>query len=497
MQSFDTHSPTERLLILLTVSLCTMLYSLTVTIANVTLPQLQGALSATPDQVSWIITLNIVATAVVTPAAGWLTARFGQRRLMLWSVTGFALTTLACASADSLAPLLAYRIGQGAFGAPLVPLSQAIVVATYPPEERARAQSFFGMAVVVGPAIGPVFGGYLAELYNWRWVFLLIVPLCIVSLIGVWLFIKESATTSKARLDWTGFLTLSFAVTCMQLVMDRGERLDWFESGEILILAAVMLWAFYTFVIHTMTSEEPFISPSLFLDRNFTVGLMLVFVYGMLNFTPIVLFPPMLQNLKGWPDSLIGYMLATRGIGLVLGFYIAGKMGRLNPQYGLIAGLVLIGLSGIEMMRFDLNVPEVHVAWVGFVQGIGCSVFWVPLSVVTFATLTPSRLPEGAAIFHLLRNFGSSIFIAVSVMIVTRSSKVNYAEMTELVHPFSENWQLMAGGTWNVGSLTGLASISGEINRQAQMIGYSNAFLIYTLACFASLPLLLLVRTSK
>tara|TARA_B100000676_G_scaffold311511_1_gene381643 strand:+ start:2033 stop:3520 length:1488 start_codon:yes stop_codon:yes gene_type:complete len=490
-------SSAERTLILITVSLCTTLYSLTVTIANVTLPQLQGALSATPDQVSWIITLNIVATAIVTPASGWLVGRFGQRRLLLWSITGFTITTLACAFANSLELLLLYRIGQGAFGAPVVPLSQAIVVGTYPPEERAKAQSFFGMAVVIGPAIGPVAGGYLAEAYNWRWVFLLVVPLCMVSLIGVWLYIREGGRNTATKLDWTGFLTLSVAVTCMQLVMDRGERLDWFESGEIILLVALGLWAFYSFVVHTITSDKPFISPSIFLDRNFTVGLILVFVYGMLNFTPIVLFPPMLQNLKGWPDSLIGNMLAARGLGMVIGFFLAGRMGRLDPRFSMVVGLLLIGYSGVEMARFDLNVPESNVAWVGMVQGIGCGIMWVPLSVVTFATMAPARLPEGAAVFHLLRNFGSSIFISLSVMAVIRTAKINYADIAVNVTPYSENWRAMAAGAWNVESIDGLAAVSSEVGRQAQMIGYSNAFVMYTIACFAAIPLLALVRIRR
>ena len=256
----------QRTLILLTVSLCTMLYSLTVTIVNVTLPQLQGALSATPDQVSWVVTLNIVATAVATPATGWLVARYGQRNVLLWAVTGFTISSLLCATANSLAPLLVYRIGEGAFGAPLVPLAQAIIVATYPPDQRASAQGIFGMAVVIGPAIGPVYGGYLAEEYNWRWVFILILPLCIAALLGVFVFIKDRVARQPIKLDWTGFLSLSIAVTCLQLLMDRGERLDWFESGEIILLAAMMGLSFYIFLAHTFTYDKPFITPALFLD---------------------------------------------------------------------------------------------------------------------------------------------------------------------------------------------------------------------------------------
>jgi DHA2 family multidrug resistance protein len=481
--------------ILFTVSMCTMLYSLTVTIANVTLPQLQGALSATPDQVSWIVTLNIVATAVVTPTTGWLVARFGQRQVLIWSVVGFTASTALCATAGALGPLLAWRIGQGAFGAPLVPLAQAIVIGTYEPHERAKAQSIFGMAVVLGPALGPVLGGYLAEEYNWRWVFGLVVPLCLVSLVCVLVFIRGTPPKKAERLDWAGFIALSIAVTSLQLLMDRGERLEWFGSTEIIVMTAVFVWAAYTFVVHTFTAKKPFISPKLFLDRNFTVGVSLVFIYGMLNFTPIVLLPPMLQNLKGWPDSLIGNMLAMRGAGLVLGFYIAGKMGRLDPRIGLTLGLGLIGYSGYEMMLFDLNVPQWLVAWTGIIQGIGCSVMWVPLSMITFATLSPSLLPEAAAIFHLLRNFGSSIFISISVMAVIRTSKVNYAQMTEHISAYNETLNLgYVMGSWSTNSLGGLAALSDEMGRQSQMIGYTNAFLMYTLACVIAIPFLLLVK---
>ncbi|MGI9417599.1 MAG: DHA2 family efflux MFS transporter permease subunit, partial [Geminicoccaceae bacterium] len=340
----------ERTLVLLTVSLCTMLYSLTVTIVNVTLPQLQGALSATPDQVAWVVTLNLVATAVVTPMTGWLVGRFGRRPVMIWAVAGFALSSLLCATATTLAPLLLYRIGQGAFGAPLVPLSQALIVATYPEKQRAMAQGFFGMSVVLGPAIGPVFGGYLAEDYGWRWVFLLIVPLALAALAMVIAFIKDGDRKADARLDWTGFLALSIAVTCLQLVMDRGERLDWFGSTEIVLLTALMGLSFYIFLAHSFTAERPFISPSLFLDRNFSIALLIVFVYGMLNFTPIVLLPPLLQNLNGYPDSLIGWLLAMRGMGLVLGFFLAGRMGRLDPRVGLSIGMTLVAISGIMLM---------------------------------------------------------------------------------------------------------------------------------------------------
>ncbi len=485
----------RRTLVLLTVSLCTTLYALTVTIVNVTLPQLQGALSATPDQVAWVVTLNLAATAVVTPMSGWLVGRFGRRPVMIWAVLGFAVSSLLCATATTLAPLLAYRIGQGAFGAPLVPLSQALIVATYPEKERAMAQSFFGMSVVVGPAIGPVIGGYLAEEYGWRWVFLLIVPLALTALAMVLAFIKDGDRKADARLDWTGFLALSIAVTCLQLLMDRGERLDWFSSDEILLLTAVMGLAFYIFLAHSFTAERPFISPSLFLDRNFSIALLIVFVFGMLNFLPIVLLPPLLQNLAGYPDSLIGWLLAMRGFGLVLGFFVASRMGGLDPRIGLMIGMLLVAISGVMLMDMSFDTSVRTLEWMGFIQGLGCSIMWVPLSMVAFASLRPERLPEASAIFHLLRNFGSSIFISISVMAVVRSAKTARSELVENVSPLNEILRFPeVAERFSLDSPAAIASLAGEITRQAQLIGYLNAFLLYTAAAVITMPFLFLVR---
>jgi DHA2 family multidrug resistance protein len=236
----------------------------------------------------------------------------------------------------------------------------------------------------------------------------------------------------------------------------------------------------------------------MFMDRNFSVGLLLVFVYGMLNFTPIVLFPSLLQNLKGYPDSTIGLLLAMRGAGLVLGFFIAGRMGRLDPRIGLVIGLVLVGISGIQLMSYDLNVSVTPLAWTGIIQGVGCGLMWVPLTIITFATLAPGLMAEASSIFHLLRNFGSSIFISISIMVVIRFGKVNYSELVENINPFNEVLKFpTVMGQWSTDNLAGLAALSKEIDRQAQMIGYSNAFTLYTIACFAALPFLLLVRVKK
>ncbi len=498
LAALSRQSRSRKALVLVTVSLCTTLYAVTVTIVNIALPQLQGALSATPDQISWVVTLNVVATAVATPLTGWLVAKLGQRRLMLIAVAGFALTSFFCALAETLEILILWRVGQGIFGAPIVPLSQAILLATYPGRDRAMAQGFFGMAVIFGPAVAPAIGGWLAEAYDWRWIFFLIVPFCVAAFSLSFAFIREGGRDTDPKLDWTGFLTLSVAIVCLQLLIDQGQRYDWFESERILLYTGSMLLFFYLFAVHTATARDPFVNPTLFTDRNYVVGLILVFIYGMLNFTPIMLLPPMLQGLKGYPDSLIGILVGMRGFGMVIGFFLAGRLGAVDPRISLSIGTLLTGISGLMMATFEFNVPPSQIAVAGVIQGIGGGLMWVPLTVVCFATLPSRLLSDGSAIFHLLRNFGTSLFISLSVMTVVRSAQINYSGLSERVGPFNEALRLSSiSGAWTIDNAPGLFGLSGEIERQSSMIGYENAFLLYAIVCFSTLPLLLFVRIRR
>jgi DHA2 family multidrug resistance protein len=498
VEPIPTKSMLTRAMILVTVSTCTMIYALTATVVNVALPQLQGALSATPDQIAWVVTLNVIATAVMTPMTGWLVGRLGERPLLLWAITGFATSTLLCATATSLETLLLYRVAQGAFGAPIVPLSQSILLVNFTGKDRPMAQGFFGMAVVVGPAVGPALGGYFAEAHDWRWIFYLIIPLCVVAFLLVVSFIRPVAKEASAKLDWTGFLALSFAIICLQLLVDRGERFDWFSSREIILYACGAALGVYLFIVHTATSKAPFLNPKLFEDRNFNLGLVLVFVYGTLNFTPITLLPPLLHDLKGYPDSLIGILLAMRGLGMVVGFFAAGRLGWLDPRVTFFLGMVLNGVSGLMMAAFSVNVSPEAIAWSAVLQGVGSGLMWVPLVVMSFITLQEKLLPEGSAIFHLLRNFGTSVFISLSFMVVVRTARSSYAEMAENISPYQESLRFPAvTGAWDLETIQGLSRIAGEMDRQAHMIGYDNAFVMYSIVCFASLPLLLLVRVKR
>ena len=485
--------------VLLVMSLVTAVYICALTIVNVALPQMQGALSATPDQISWVITLNLVATAVATPLTGWLVAKWGQRQTLIWCIVGFSVTTYLCAIATSLEPLLLYRIGQGAFGAPLVPIAQAVILKTYKePDKRAVAMSIWGMSVVIGPGLAPALGGYMAEEYSWRWTFYLLIPVCLLALLGVLAFIKDGERSERAKLDWIGFISLSVSVTCLQIILDRAERLDWFESTSIILLAGLLLLSFYFFIVHSLFHKDPFINPRLFTDRNFAIGLFFVFVYGMLNVTPTVLLPTMLQNLMGFPDTDIGFILAMRSVGIFIGFLVVPRLSKIDPRLAMCLGLLILSLSGLISADFNTNTTVWMVAWTGIIQGIGCGLLWVPLSVVAFSTLDDKLMAEGTAFFHLIRNYGSSIFIALNVMVVLRTTKVNYSEMSEVATPYTE--RLAYPGiqeNLNLDTLTGLVSLAQEIGIQAAMIGYLNSFILYALGAILPIPLLLLIRKNQ
>src|SRR5258705_3937648 len=352
----EAYSLSRRVLILVMVVMGSTLYSTTLLIASTLLPQMQGTMSATQDEIAWAMTFNILATAVATPMTGWLAARFGRRATMVWSVLAFTVTTFLCGSADSLETLILWRVLQGALGAPVIPLSQTILLDAFPKRQQGLVTSIFGMAVVIGPVIGPTVGGMLSEIYSWRWAFYMIVPVGLLSFVGLRLTLPHDRPTGRVALDWTGFLSLAIAIAGVQLVLSRGQRLDWFDSSEILIETFVAIVSFWIFIAHSLTARRPFLNLGLLRDRNYSLGLVLVLIYGMLNFTPMVLLPPLLQQHAGFPDMLIGEIIAARGVGATIGFFLAIFIGRLDPRIGIGGGLALQRASGGRLKGIHLNV---------------------------------------------------------------------------------------------------------------------------------------------
>jgi DHA2 family multidrug resistance protein len=488
----------QRGVLILVLMLSTTIYSASVLISSALLPQLQGALSATQDEVSWVMTFNIVATAVATPAAGWLAARFGQRSTMTWCAGVFAISTFMCGASNSLDELILWRIVQGAAGAPLIPLGQTILLDSFPRRQHGTILSIYGMGNMIGPSLGPMFAGQIAESLGWRWGFWMVVPLAVASFIGSWLVLPKDDKVQGAKLDWLGFLTLSAGIAAAQLVFSRGQRLDWFDSYEIIIATLVAGLALYIFCVHSLTSERPFVRLKLLTDRNYSLGLVLVTLFGMLNFATVVLLPPLLQQHAGYPDSAIGEIVGMRGLGSGLGFLLAMPMARLDPRISLAIGGLLQAYTGFWMMGFDLNVGLQTLILANILQGISIGVSWVPLTVITFWTLKPEKRAEAMSMFHLLRNFGSSLFISIAVAEIVRTSAINYARMTEHISVYNRVLDLpWAMGGWTVDTTPGLAKLSSEINRQATLIGYENAWVLYTIVALTFLPLCLLVRLPK
>jgi len=494
----EDYTRVQRGLILGAATLATTLYATTILVVSVILPQMRGALSATQDQIAWVVTFNILATAIATPMTGWLAGRFGRRATMIYCQTGFMLATLACGLAPNLEFLVVARIFQGAAGAPIVPLAQATILDSFPKSKQAFGTSIFGMGVVIGPVIGPIFGGYLADIYDWRWAFFMLVPVAAFSLLMLVLILPDNRNRTRSPLDWTGFLALCVAVGALQLMLDRGNRQDWFESFEIIIEAGLAALAFYLFVVHSLTTSRPFLNLKHLTDRNYALGLIFVTIYGMLNFTPMVLFPPMLQGLLDYPNQVIGELLGARGAGAVFGFFSAMWIGKLDPRIGLTFGCAVQAASGLWMMSFSLDVSFFEVAAASAAQGFAVGVIWPPLTVASFRTIDPKALAETSAIFHLLRNLGSSIFISLSVTTLVRSSSMNYGRLAEFITPFNENLNAaVALGAADVSGADGLARISVGVARQASMLGFLDAFTLYTAACFASFAMIPLFRFRK
>jgi DHA2 family multidrug resistance protein len=489
---------TRRVMIMLSIILGSTLYSTTLLIASTLLPQMQGAMSATQDEIAWAMTFNILATAVVTPMTGWLVARFGRRGVMVGSMAVFSVATYLCGAADSLETLVLWRILQGGAGAPVTPLSQTILFDVFPRRQHRMITSIYGMTVVIGPVIGPALGGYMSDLYSWRWAFYGLVPVGVASCIGLQLSMLPDPPRNRVRLDWIGFLSLSAAISCVQLVLSRGQRLDWFESPEIWLETGAAILAFYIFVAHSVTAQRPFLNLRLLLDRNYALGLVLVGVFGMLNVTPMVLLPPLLQQHAGFPDAVIGEVLAARGVGATVGFFLAMFMGRLDPRVGMTIGFGLQVISGLWLMSIDLNVGMDILAANSMLQGMAIGIIWVPLTIASFATLENRFWPEAMAVFHLLRNIGSSFFISLCVADIVRVTAQNYSRMTEMISPFNDRLALpWVMGGWSADTLSGLARLSKEINRQAAMIGYLDAFAMYTAASALAMVLVMLVRRRR
>lgn len=486
----------NRGLLVVSVMLATLMQALDTTIANVALPNMQGTLSATQDQISWVLTSYIVAAAIATPATGWLASVMGRRRLLLIAIAGFTVASVLCGMANSIGQMVAFRLLQGLFGASLVPLSQSTLLDVYPREKHGAAMAMWGMGVMVGPILGPPLGGWLTDTYSWHWVFLINVPIGALALFGVAASLPTDETR-QTRFDWRGFAFLAIGIGALQLFLDRGEQQDWFGSVEIQIEAALAFLGFYLYFVHWKFSARPFLDLGLFADRNFLASNIFIFVLGVVLFATMALLPPFLQNLMNYPVITTGLLLAPRGIGTLIAMMLVGRLMARGMDARLLScvGMLLTAYSLWQMMHFSLDVPETLIVTTGIIQGLGLGLVFVPISTVAYSTLPMTARTEAAGIFSLMRNIGSSVGISIVMTLLSRNTQINHAEIAARLTPFGDNAAQI--GAMTAGTQQGLAMLNGEVTRQASAIAFLNDFWLMMVMTVVAIPLLLLLRPVK
>jgi MFS transporter, DHA2 family, multidrug resistance protein len=483
----------NRVAITLCVMVASLMQALDTTIANVALPYMQGSVAASQDEIAWVLTSYIAAAAIMTPPTGFFAARFGVKRTFLVSVAGFTIASMLCGMAQSLLQIVAFRILQGVFGAALVPLSQSVLLNIYPKERQGSAMAWWGVAVMAGPVLGPVLGAWLTYNFEWRYVFYINLPIGILTFLGMVAFLPGAERNNGAKLDWLGFATLSIAIGAMQILLDRGEEKDWFGSGEIWIEAIIAASAFYLFLVHTFTAKDPFVRPSLFRDRNFTAGMIFIAIVGLTYYASLALQPPYLQDLLGYPVVTAGLVMGPRGIGTMAAMLVAGRLvGRINIRILLGAGLGLTAWSFYEMTGWTPDVSETTVVVLGIIQGLGLGLLFTPLSVATLSSLPSEQRADGAGLFSLSRNVGSSVGISAVNSLLVVNTQINHADIAQHVTAVNRVFEdPTIAQYWNPVTAAGRAALDAVVTRQAEIIAYIDNYKLLMIATLVAIPLLI------
>jgi len=475
----------------------TIMQALDTTVANVALPYMQGSLSASLDQINWVLTSYIVAAAVMTAPIGWMSDRYGRKRLFVICAAGFTVASLFCALSQNIEEMVFSRLLQGAFGAALVPLSQSVMLDAYPPERRGAAMGIWGMGVMLGPIMGPTLGGFLTDQYSWHWVFLINLPVGIVTVLGLLLFMDETRPQSHLRFDWLGFIALAVGIGSLQLLLDRGEQVGWYDSNEILIETIVSAAGFYFFLAHSLTTDEPFVRFDLFKDRNFVASCLFMAVIGVVLFGVMALVTPFMQNLLGYPILTAGYLLGARGVGTLISMMLVGRLLVVFEARTLVfVGLALSAATLYVMVGFTLDTTPWTVVVTGILQGSGIGLVFVPLSTVAFTTLPGHLRTSGTAMLTLVRNIGSSIGISMVIANLTSKTTLMHARLSENITPFNDALQ-QAGSLLSTATDQGRALLDAMLTQQATVIAYENAFKLLMVLTLISLPLVFAIGSAR
>jgi MFS transporter, DHA2 family, multidrug resistance protein len=477
----------------------TIMQALDTTIANVALPYMQGSLSASQDQINWVLTSYIVAAAIMTAPVGWIANRFGRKRIFIVCSAGFTIASLLCGVAQDINQMVLFRLLQGVFGAALVPLSQAVMLDMYSLQERAKAMSIWGMGVMMGPIMGPSLGAWLTETYSWHWVFFVNLPFGIVTVLGLMVFMDETQQDHNLRFDWFGFAALAVGIGSLQVALDRGEQLGWLESNEIVIEFIVSAIGFYYFFAHSFTTSKPFIQFAIFKDKNFLGGCVFMSVMGLVLYSTMALSSPYLQNVIGYPIITAGVLLASRGCGTFVAMMLVGRLMRyIEARTLIISGLSLTALSLFYMTYWTDQTQVPEIVTISVIQGFGFGLVFVPLSTVSFLTLPGNLRTDGTSMLTLLRNVASSVGISIVIAQLTEGGRRIYAILSEHINPFNQALQMPnVAGMINLNSDKGRAMADVIVGLQAQIIAFARDYQLVMFFILCSIPLALMIGSTK
>src|SRR5579871_1548437 len=497
-------------IVAISVMCCTFMEVLDTTVVNVSLPHIAGNLSASIDEVTWVLTSYLVANAIILPMTGWLSNYFGRKRLLMFSVVGFTMASFLCGAAPTLMALIVFRLLQGICGGALAPLSQAVLLEAFPPEARGKAMGFWGLGIVVAPVLGPVFGGWLTDSYSWRWVFYINLPVGIISVLMVQAFVFDPAyiKRSKAAVDWWGIGMLAIWIGALQVAFDKGQELDWFSSRFINGLLAIAGVFIIGFLVRELTAEHPVVNLRVFKLRSYSTGVFLMTVLGFVLYGSIVLLPIWLQTLLGYPAVLAGITMAPRGMGSMIGMPVVGAFtSKLDPRKVLAGGLLLGAYSTFALSRLSLDAGYWDLFWPQFIQGFGLGMVFVPLTTIAMNPVPREGMGNATSLYNLMRNLGGSVGIAIVAMLNTRYQQkytsILGAHVTA-TDPQASQWlggmrslYLSTGSGPGLADQRAYASVFGLLQREAAMRAFVALFQLLTAVFVLMSPLPLIMNKPR
>jgi DHA2 family multidrug resistance protein len=477
------------------IMLAVIMQVLDTTIANVALPHMRASLGASQEEINWVLTSYIVAAAIATPLTGWFSDRIGRRKLMLIAVVGFTGASLLCGMAGNLGQMVVFRVIQGMCGAVMAPLAQATLMDINPRERLGQAMALFGAGIMFGPIIGPTLGGWLTETFNWRAVFLVNLPVGGLAFFMLFALMPNSIIKIR-RFDFFGFGMLALAVAATQLLLDRGQGADWFNSIEIWIYLGLAISGLWIFIVHCLTAENPFLDMGMFKDRNLVMGLVLIFATGITLFSGLALMPPMLQNLMGFPVIETGLLMGPRGIGTMLSMILVGRLvARTDARVLIIGGTLLMAYSLYMMTQFDIVMGTGPILLSGLIQGVGMGLVFVPLNTLAFATIATRYRVDATAMFSLIRNVGQGVGISMVTTVLAQMQVVNYGELTQRLTLDSAPLRDFAAAHGGFDAVVG--TLNGMISQQAAMLAFLDDYWLMMVVTLVSMPIVLLLRPPK